>query len=320
MKKFSFSFLLIITVCCARAQTDPIFSHYMFNPAQYNPAWLGDVNTAFGAFQYRNQWTGFDTSFDGPGGAPNTQLMTLAIPMQSYLNAVGSNLILDTQGAETTLKWQVSGAYNLRLKPGVLSFGIMPGVISRTIRFDEFRFEDPSDPLNTGSNQTQISPDLAAGVFFKTFSGYFAGAAVDHILQPRLINIESSGIETRGKLDPVYYFHGGKSIQLNRDLDVTPSFIVRTDLNSYTVDVSGVATYRDLMWAGLSYRRAEAAVLLIGYNFLEDKTLQVGYSFYNVIRNQAAKQPTSHEIFIRYNLPDLIIGGRKPVKTPRFSF
>ena len=109
-------------------------------------------------------------------------------------------------------------------------------------------------------------------------------------------------------------------MNLNRNFDLTPTMLVRTDLNRYSLELSGVTTYRDIMWAGLSYRYSESITLLIGYNFLEDKELKAGYSFDYIVKDQEAKRPTSHEIFIRYDLPSLILGGRKAVKTPRFSF
>ena len=86
------------------------------------------------------------------------------------------------------------------------------------------------------------------------------------------------------------------------------------------MDISGIATYKNIMWGGMSYRRSEAVVLLVGYNFLPNQVLKIGYSFDYVVKDQDAKSPTSHEIFLRYDLPGFILGGRKEVKTPRFSF
>jgi hypothetical protein len=51
-----------------------------------------------------------------------------------------------------------------------------------------------------------------------------------------------------------------------------------------------------------------------------ENQLKFGYAFDYVVKDREAKEVTSHEIYIRYNLPDLIFGGRKAVKTPRFNF
>lgn len=303
------------------AQNDPLFSHYMFNPAYYNPGWIGDTKMAFASFQHRTQWAGYTTSFDGDGGAPSTQLLTFVLPMQGRFSSAGMNIVHDQLGPESTLKLQVGLSYNVEFRQGVVSFGLMPGLVSRTIRFDQLRFENPEDILNTGQRETQLAPDAAAGIFFRSFSGYFAGFGVDHLLSPSLIGVD--GVDSqlaRGKLSPTYYLHGGKAMSLSRDLELTPTLLVKTDGRGYTMDVSGVFNYKSSMWAGLSYRRAESMVLLLGYSFLENNVLKVGYSFDYVVQNQEAKRPTSHEVFIRYDLPSLVLGGRKAVKTPRFSF
>lgn len=319
MKKLG-ALILFVGSMQLSAQNDPLFSHYMFNPTYYNPGWLGDVNNAFVVFQHRSQWAGYTTTYDGPGGAPTTQLMTLAVPVDGLIHSAGMNLSYDQVGIESTLKIQAGASYNFNFNSGVLSVGIMPSLITRTLRFDDLRFEDPSDPFNIGTRESSTKPDLAAGVFFKSYSGYFAGAAVDHVFKPSLIQVQGAGSELKGKLKRTYYFHGGRAFQANRDLDITPTFLVKTDLRGFSLDLSGVATYRNTMWAGLSYRRSESAILLMGYNFLENKELKVGYSFDYVAKDQQAKKRTSHEIFVRYNLPSFVLGGRKAIKTPRFSF
>lgn len=301
-------------------QSDPSFSHYMFNPAAYNPAAIGDGSVAFASFQHRSQWAGYSSAFDGDGGAPSSQLVTMAMPVQGPINTAGALLSLDSQGPETTTRFSFGVAKDFSMTKGTLSVGVMPSFISRTIDFGQFRFEDPSEPLNTGNRESQSNVDLSAGLYFKNFSGFFLGVSVDHILSPSLIQVESNGLEASGKLTPLYYLHGGKKMDINRDIDITPSVLVRTNNETYALDISGIATFRDIMWGGVSYRYSESVVLLIGYNFLEDKELKVGYSFDYVVNDQEAKRPTSHEIFIHYDLPSLILGGRKAVKTPRFSF
>ena len=133
---------------------------------------------------------------------------------------------------------------------------------------------------------------------------------MDHVFSPTLIQVQAGEQEVRGKLDPLYYVIGGQKLNLNTDLDLTASSLVRTNFQQYSIDFSGIITYRSLMWVGTSYRHSESIVLLIGYNFLEEKQLKVGYSFDYVVKNQQAKRPTSHEIFIQYNLPSLTLGGR----------
>lgn len=308
---------MLLSSFSAKSQTDPFFSHYMFNPGTYNPGWLGDASIAFASFQHRSQWAGYNTTFDGNSGAPSSQLASFVVPIQGTINSAGANIVLDRQGVESTFQLEIGASYNYNLSKGVLSFGLMPSIINRRLDGSRYRTEVP-DPVIQALNESQSSVDLAAGIFYRSFTGYFAGASVRHILSPELISVEGQQVESR--LKPIYYFHGGNAFSVNRDLDITPTILVKSDLTGFSADISGIATYRDLMWGGISYRKSEALILLVGYNFLENKELKVGYSFDYVVKDQEAKRPTSHEIFIRYDLPSLILGGRKAVKTPRFSF
>lgn len=303
---------------CAFAQSDPVFSHYMLNPAYYNPGWIGNINSAFASFQHRSQWTGYTSTFDGSGGAPGSQLVTFIAPVHGVIKSVGANVLLDRQGPETTIQFEVGGAYNLAMQKGTLSFGLMPSLISRRIDNSILRPEVSPDPLISGLSESQTKPDLSAGVFYRTYSGYFAGLGVKHLLSPSLVQVESETSDNR--LSQTYYLHGGAVFNLSRDLEFMPTFLLRTTLSGFSLDLGGMATIRETMWGGLSFRQSEAVILLLGYSFLENKELRVGYSFDYVIKDQTAKRPTSHEIFIRYDIPGFILGGRKAVKTPRFSF
>jgi hypothetical protein len=94
--------------------------------------------------------------------------------------------------------------------------------------------------------------------------------------------------------------------------------LVKTDFSKTTVDIGGIAYLKDTMWGGLSFRESEAAILLLGYSFLKDKSLRLGYSIDYVVKDQSAKQPTSHEFMLSYDLPVNAGSGKKIVRTPRY--
>ena len=99
-----------------------------------------------------------------------------------------------------------------------------------------------------------------------------------------------------------------RELGLSRDFLLRPSFLLRANPNNfsnYTLDISAIAEYQDRMWGGVAFKRSEAISILLGYSFLEDGKLRAGYSFDYIVKEQDAKEPTSHEIFIRYNLPDI---------------
>jgi hypothetical protein len=79
-----------------------------------------------------------------------------------------------------------------------------------------------------------------------------------------------------------------------------------------------IATLKDKMWAGLSFRQSEAANVLLGYSFMKDKSLKFGYAIDVVVKDQEAKENFSHELLLSYQLPIAPGTGKKVVRTPRY--
>ncbi len=105
---------------------------------------------------------------------------------------------------------------------------------------------------------------------------------------------------------------------VNFDLVLEPSLMVSTDFNEYSFILGGLAYYKEQMWGGVTFRQSEDINVLLGYNFLKDKSLSFGYSFGYVIKDQEAKQPTTHEVLLSYQLPVIAGPSKRVVRTPRF--
>lgn len=307
---------MAVVVVGVYGQQNPLFSHYMLNPTLYNPGFVGGGSTAYLSAGHRSQWLGYNTTLDGTGAAPTSQNISLSIPVQGALSGVGMNILNDNIGPVSNLKLQPMLSVSRAVNNGTLTIGVAPAVITQTLNFNELRFVDPSDPFNVGSRQTQTKPDLDIGLVYST-DKMDLGLSAQNLLEASFnFGIEDLGnnytrsfVGTwRYRYSPIYNFV------------FMPSMIVRYDLNTTTFDVGLMATYQDRIWGGLSYRYSEAIIMLLGYSLLEDNKLRVGYSFDYVVSNQEAKQPTSHEIFLRYNLPSFSFGGKKIIRTPRFIF
>ncbi len=312
----SLIFITVLTLGLRVVGQDQLFfNHYMFNPAFYNPAWVGSEPVSSVAFQYRSQWTGYSTSFDGAGGAPNSQLLSLAIPVMNFpISGLGINVSNDALGTLSDQQIQFTASMAKELRSGTLRLGVMPGIYSKTI--SQLRFNQ-ADPLDPGA-ESQFRPSLTSGLFYQNTRKFSIGFSVMNIIQSSF-DFSNDSIN-ENLLVRSYLFHGSKSITFNEDITIVPSSIIRTDLTRVTFDISTMVFYKQKMWAGLSYRMEEALSLFLGYSLLKDNVLKVGYSFDYVIHDRDAKQATSNEILVRYNLPNLIFGGRKSIKTPRFAF
>ncbi len=319
MKRYVIGIMLLTGVYCVKAQNTPFFGHYMFNPTYFNPAWGANEPKAFAAFQYRDQWLGYATTLDGSGGAPSTQMLTAVVPIRDFpLSSIGLNVINDNLGPLTNLQIGLPMTHTISLANGRIGIGATPMLLSQSLNADLYRPNEPDDPvIPVGGTQTQFSFNLNAGVLYQSNSGFFVGVGVQNILEPSF----DYGIDgLNNEIARSYAFHAGHRITLSSQLSLSPTVLVRTDLKTTSYDIGAIALIGERVWAGLSYRRQESSILYLGYSLLANKELKIGYSFDYVFVNQEAKAATTHEIFIRYDLPELIFGGRKKVKTPRFSF
>lgn len=293
------------------AQQDPQFSQYMFNTIYYNPGFSGVEGVTKMTALYRSQWTGYTPTY-GDGGAPTTQLITFTTPIYKLNSGFGGYIVHDNLGPYNNLEAQASYAYHIGIKNSKLSLGVRTGILSQTINANYFRAVDP-EPFLSGGSQSQIKPDFAVGAFWRSEKFYF-GASFNHLTHATF----SFGQSIRNPLKTHSYITGGYTYEVNFDLKFQFSTLIQTDFTTTTANISAIAYLKDTMWGGLSFRQGDAAILMLGYSFLKDKSLKLGYSLDYIVKDQAAKQPTSQEIMLMYELPTHVGPGKKVVRTPRY--
>ena len=311
-KGLFFLALLLLLAKYADAQQDPQFTQYMFNTLYYNPAFAGvEGVTKFTAI-HRSQWLGYSPTV-GSGGAPTTQLISFTSPLFKANSGIGAYIVNDRLGPQTNLEAQVSYAYHLAVKDGKLSLGIRTGMYSQTINWNLYNPIDKKDPLlQEGGVTSQQRLDLAAGLYFRK-EKYYAGLSFNHLTKANF----DFDVGQRSALQTHMYFTGGYFYDVNIDVRFQFMTLIKTDFTKTSFDVGAIAYLKDTMWGGLSFRQSEAAILLLGYSFLKDKSLKLGYALDYIIKDQEAKQPTSHEFMLTYELPVTPI-GKKVVRTPRY--
>lgn len=313
MRKSVLLLLLLLFFRTAFSQQDPQITHYMFNPVFFNPAFSGSEGTTRVTALHRTQWLGYQPTLD-EGGAPSTQLFTFSNPLLGMNSGIGGYVSNDRLGPLNNLEVQGSYAYFKKLGNGLLSAGVKAGFFSQTIDFAKYRAINPNDPLiNTKGKESQVKPDLGLGFSYRN-EKFYAGVSMNHILRSTF----DFGLNQRAMLQPTLYVTGGYFYEVNFDLKLQIMTLVKSDFNKTAIDFGGIAYLKDTMWGGLSFRESEAAILMFGYSLLRDKSLKIGYALDYVIKDQAAKQPTSHEIMLAYELPVATAVQRKIVRTPRY--
>ncbi len=296
-------------------QQDPQFTQYMFNTFYYNPAFAGTEGITKITGLHRSQWVGYSPTY-GDGGAPSTQLLSVNTVIPKVRGGVGAYLVNDNLGPLNNFELQFSYAYQFNIKDAKLSLGARVGMFSQKVDFDLYRATDQNDPLlaSKSGKESQTRPDFALGVVYKK-EKFYLGIAVNHLTEPGF----DFGLSQNNKLQRHLYVTGGYFYDLNFDIRLQFVTLIKSDFTKTSFDLGVLVYLKDAMWGGLSFRQSEAAILILGYSLLKDKSLKVGYSLDYIIKDQQAKQPTSHELMVSYSLP-INFSGKKVIRTPRFRY
>lgn len=307
----------VLSLCVsAYAQQDPQFTQYMFNNLYYNPGFSGLDGVARASALFRSQWSGYQPTFPG-GGAPTTQLVSYSAPLTKLKSGVGGYILNDKLGPQSNLEAQASFAYHIAVRDSKISIGLRAGLYSQTIDSDLYRAidkEDPHLPPANSGRYSQTKPDLGLGIVFNK-EKYYVGLGFSHVNQSKF---DFFSLNQNNRLEMHTYVTAGYFYELNFDTKIQFVTLIKSDFVKTQYDLGAIAHLRNTMWAGLSFRQSEAAIVLLGWSFLKDKSLKAGYAMDVIVKDRAAKQQFSHELMVSYNLPVSPGVGRKVVRTPRY--
>ena len=300
MKKiFCFLYLLLIVNLAAFSQQDPQFTNNMYYKLGVNPGVAGAEGTINGIILNRYQWSGGE-------GAP----VTLVFSADAAVNAfgapggIGLNVMSDNLGFAKNTKVNLNYAYFKTVGLGKLGIGLSLGVYNQSINGEWEILEDKlgiytqpgSDPAIPQGEVSQVALDVGFGLYLST-NQYFLGASVTHLNQAAIIYSDLA----RGFLVRHYYLTGGYNIKMSNPLfELRPSFLFKSDIATWQLDINTNVVFNERFWGGLTYRVQDAIALLMGMEM--ENGLRFGYSFDLTTSKLATYGYGSHEIFISYSL------------------
>lgn len=320
MKKTCIFFIGFLMSSLAYCQQDAQLSQYMFNQQFFNPASVGKDSTKMNiGLLYRNQWTGYQASFDD-GGAPQTMLGYFNMPIKVGLFHAGAGVhfVSDRIGPVTNTEVMASVAYHLPIPHGNISLGVRGGIYNQSIDYALYRPNDPNDPLlvNQG-NQNQFKSDFAIGLH-ANYKKVFLGIGFNHLGKSAF----DYGTDiVRTTLDNHVNVMAGGAWQVSNSWALQPSVMLKSDFNTLSYEASLINWLNDRYYAGFSVRNSNAVddlVFLIGTNLLADKSLRLGYALDYVLSGQQSKSGSSHEVMLAYQLPSKQKQFLPIIRTPRF--
>lgn len=285
----------------ANAQQLTFNSQYMLNQFLINPAAAGTQSKLNIATSFRQQWAGFKE-------APKTQMLSANALLNGNMG-VGGIVYNDVTGPLQKIGF--NGSYSYHLKMGdksKLALGVSLMLTQHVLDGSSFVLDDEVDAtLNT--TQKSFNPDASFGVQYFG-SNYYVGIAVPQLIENKYKFgdiLSESNKEVRH-----YYFSGGYTFELNEDLKVEPSVLLKYAVATpFQFDINARMLYKDNLWLGFSYRDQESLVALLG---MKRDQFVIGYSYDYTLSNIRKYSAGTHELYLAFEIPSDFIGVTKRKK------
>jgi type IX secretion system PorP/SprF family membrane protein len=290
--------LCILIGCLASnfifAQQQGQFSQYMMNYYLLNPAVAGSDNDIDIKASFRNQWMGIEGSPVNYYLSGSSTIGRPAGPRQALGGIITGQQLgaFKRNGAYLSYAYHYSLSENTYLSAG-LSFGALAYQLNNNLDFGDNTVDDAVQNMNN-----QIRPDANAGVFLYN-KRFFAGLSSMQLLRNRL-NFGSLSSES-GYLNRHYYLFGGYHVNLNENMVLVPSFLIKTVVpTSLQFDINAKLKYQNKYWLGVSYRNKDAIIAMLGL-MISDR-VEFGYSYDITTSGLRIGSKGTHEILLGLRL------------------
>ena len=290
--------VIFLNISNLKAQQEPVFTQYMFNPLSINPAYSGTTDALNVNTLTRLQWVGME-------GSPKTFSLTAHTPIEGRKIGVGITLVSDNIGPVSNTFFTLNYAYHLRLNDALtLSMGIKGGISSYKVGLTDLSIIDPEDP-QFQSNEKKISPNLGFG-FHLYADQYYVGFSAPKLIQTK---VDDEYATDEYQLKRHYFILGGYNWRINTDWVLKPSLLTKIVAGSpVSNDVTIQALYNDWIGGGVVYRIGDALGLFAYGNVY--KELNVGYAYEYSLNGLSGVNSGTHEIMLTYNF-DLYSKNKK---------
>lgn len=298
--------LLILSFTKLNAQTESMYSQYMFNMLSVNPAYAGNREaTNLNLFQ-RRQWAGLD-------GAPQTTSVSIDGSYNANKIGWGIQMYDDKLGVEKASGAKMILSTHLQVSQrGTLSAGLNIGLMN--YRVDLLNVKDrytPNDPAFY-ANLNKWLPDIGMGIFYNT-NNFYAGLSIPNVLRSKVaaFDVMNSGIQ---KINNTHlYFTTGFVVNVNEDIKIKPSTMLKAISGApIQADFNTNLWLKDVIGIGASYRTGDAVISMLELQATE--TLKLGYAYDISISPLKYYNNGTHEIILRYEFGN----NKSKIKSTRY--
>jgi type IX secretion system PorP/SprF family membrane protein len=280
------------------AQSEPQYSHYMYNKQLFNPAYAGSGDVVEFNALYRTQYTGLSDR------ATSTQYFGFNMPLYAISSGIGLSVTNDMIGYLRTTSVNINYDYRKKFNKFALAIGVGAGIIQTGLQGDKLVTPegiyvggaiDHKDSYVPASLANGISPDFSAGIYLNN-EKWFAGVAMDHIYS--VTKLQNTQIGYARNL----LIMGGYDIAAGRHFSIMPSALIKTDLRETQAELSFTMKIYDNIMTGValrgySLRTLDAAIIYAGFRY---KGFRLMYSYDINTSYLNGFNKGSHEISVAY--------------------
>ncbi|MFM1930900.1 MAG: hypothetical protein RL226_203 [Bacteroidota bacterium] len=290
LKNVYFSLVLLLVFGTgASAQQLARRSQFINNTYLINPAVAGTKTYSPVYISYRNQWTGFENS-------PTTYFLSGHTKLPNKIGVGGVLFKDDAGGKISRTGLEATGAYSFDLNnEDAVSFGLSAVVTQFAFDGTDVNVLDQNDQVLIGTRETAMNFDATFGMMVYG-KNYFFGFSIPQLIQTKL-GIEGF-LEEKNENIRHYNFMGSYFYPLNDDFTFQPSVLAKfTGRTPVQMDVLLKSTWKELIWAGFTYRHSDALVFSSGVEWMN---FSFAYSYDITISDAKNFSPHSHEVSLGY--------------------
>lgn len=231
------------------------------------------------------------------GRLDTSSLITKGISEANHL--VGMTMTTDQLGLFQKTTIHASYTYHLSLsKNWRLAASPKIGWVNMDLADDLTVYEDDDQPFQDFVNRYQRMnmADIGFGLWLYS-RDFFFGYSIEQLVKGKAFsNLDDMvGYE----FSPHHYLLIGTRLQISPRWALVPNVMTRAVADApINFDVSVKAEYGSRLWAGLSYRKKTALVLMVGGKVSDQ--LSFSYSFDHTVNATRANQISAHEISLQF--------------------
>lgn len=290
------------------AQTEPMYSQYMYNMLGVNPAYAGNREALSFNFFQRNQWNGIK-------GAPKTTSLSIDQSIKDGKIGWGVQVYDDRLGVEVATG--INGMLSTRIQvsqKGILSGGLSFGLMNYRINLNDVQNRNnPNDPSFISTNNPSTwTPSIGMGIYYNT-DRFYAGVSTPSVLKSRLASYEDF-ISSIDKSNAFHLFaNTGYVFDVNENLKLKPSTMIKMVSGApVEADINLNVWLKDILGIGGSYRTGDAFVGML--ELQATPNLRIGYAYDVPFNPLKYFTRGSNELMLRYEFGN----NKTKIKSTRY--